>query len=754
MHTKSSFLSSRRLQQSSIMPASTVGRVALLASHAAFLLASVSIIAVLAGCSGGGGSKTTNTTPPATYTIGGSVSGLSGTGLVLQDNGGNNLTITGNGSFTFSTAISSGGAYSVTVLTQPSSPTQNCAVTNGTGTATANVTNVQVACAAPTYTIGGTVSGLSGTGLVLQNNGGNNLTISGNGSFTFSTAITSGGAYSVTVLTQPSGPTQTCTVTNGSGTATANVTSVQVACVTPPAGYTIGGTVTGLSGAGLVLQNNGGNNLSVTADGSFTFTTAITSGNPYAVTVQTQPSKPAQTCTVTAGSGNATANVTNVAVACAFTTAPAWVWMAGANTNNTDGTYGTEGTAAAGNSPGSRSYSTAWTDPSGNLWLFGGNGYDSAGTFAFSGMNDLWKWNGTEWTWVSGSNLAGQGGVYGTEGTGTASTVPGHRSGAAGWTDASGNLWLFAGNGTPFGGSTVLYNDLWKYSGGEWTWVSGSDGFNNVGTYGTEGTAAAANVPGSRQDALSWTDQSGNLWLFGGDGLDSIGTYADLNDLWKFTPSSGQWTWMGGADLAGKSGTYGTLGTAASGNIPGARSASCNWTDKAGNLWLFGGGGFDSTGANGFLNDLWKFNPSTSQWTWVSGANTAAQQSVYGTEGTPAATNVPGARNHAACWMDAAGNFWIYGGTGSTPAGSGINIFDDLWEYSAGEWTWVGGSSTAALPAVWGTLGTPAASNFPGARYPAASWTDTSGNFWLFGGFGTFQTNAESNLNDMWEYKP
>jgi uncharacterized repeat protein (TIGR03803 family) len=195
------------------------------------MLAAVAIAALfLVGC-GSGGSGTNP--PPQTYTVGGTVSGLSGTGLVLQNNGGNNLSISENGSFTFSTAIAAGGAYSVAVLTQPSNPVQTCTVANGTGIANTNVTNVQVSCATTTYTIGGTVWGLSGTGLVLQNNGGNNLSISENGSFTFSTAIAAGGAYSVAVLTQPSNPVQTCTVANGSGTANANVTGVLVGCASP-----------------------------------------------------------------------------------------------------------------------------------------------------------------------------------------------------------------------------------------------------------------------------------------------------------------------------------------------------------------------------------------------------------------------------------------------------------------------------------------------------------------------------------------
>jgi hypothetical protein len=167
-----------------------------------------------------------------TYTVGGNVSGLAGSGLVLQLNGGNNLPVAANGSFTFPTALADGTAYVVTVGTQPSSPTQTCAVTNGSGTiAGANVTNVVVTCTTNTYTVGGNVSGLVGSGLVLQLNGANDLPISADGSFTFPTALADGTAYAVTVGTQPSSPAQICAVTNGSGTiAGANVTNVAVTC--------------------------------------------------------------------------------------------------------------------------------------------------------------------------------------------------------------------------------------------------------------------------------------------------------------------------------------------------------------------------------------------------------------------------------------------------------------------------------------------------------------------------------------------
>jgi sugar lactone lactonase YvrE len=162
----------------------------------------------------------------ATYTIGGTVSGLNGT-LVLHNNGGNALPVSSSGSFVFNASLATGRSYSVTVPSQPAA--QTCTVTNGSGTVNAaSITNIQIACSNNTYAVGGTVSGLNGT-LVLRNNGGDDLSVSANGSFTFSTALNNETAYSVTVSSQPS--LQICTIVNGSGTIqTANVTNVQVSC--------------------------------------------------------------------------------------------------------------------------------------------------------------------------------------------------------------------------------------------------------------------------------------------------------------------------------------------------------------------------------------------------------------------------------------------------------------------------------------------------------------------------------------------
>ena len=256
---------------------------------------------------------------PATFTIGGTVSGLAGSGLVLQDNAGDDLTVSANGAFTFAKPIAKGGSYAVTVRTPPSAPSQTCVVTGGTGTATANVTSVNVVCSTATFTVGGTVSGLSGSGLVLQDNGGDSLAVSASGAFTFATPVASGAAFNVTILTQPSSPAQVCSVSGGTGTiGAANVSSITVNCATNT--YVVGGTVSGLSGT-VVLKDNGGDALTLTSNGTFAFATPLASGSAYAVTVATQPSAPAQTGTVTAGTGSVVAsNVTGVLVTCVTNT--------------------------------------------------------------------------------------------------------------------------------------------------------------------------------------------------------------------------------------------------------------------------------------------------------------------------------------------------------------------------------------------------------------------------------------------------
>lgn len=173
---------------------------------------------------------------------------------------------------------------------------------------------------AGTFTVGGTVSGLEGSGLILQNNAGDDLEIEANGAFIFATALEDEDGYEVTVKTQPGTPAQTCTVDEELGIgiiATANVTDVAITCVTDS--FDIGGTLVGLEAGSVVLQNNAGDDLPIEANGAFTFETAVLSGAAYEVTVKTLPA--GHTCTVKDGVGTmGGAAVANVAVTCVRTT--------------------------------------------------------------------------------------------------------------------------------------------------------------------------------------------------------------------------------------------------------------------------------------------------------------------------------------------------------------------------------------------------------------------------------------------------
>lgn len=274
----------------------------------------------------GDGSTAGDSSKP-THLVKGSVNGLLGTGLVLTNNGAGDLTITpGDGgavAFQFASAVAEGSAYDVKVKTSPSAPTQACSVMGGAGVMGTSDVTATVTCSTSSYKVKGVVKGLKGAGLMLKNNGGDDLNVTANGgadvSFEFTTAVASGATYTVTAPSQPSTPTQSCTVTaNDTGTVTnADVTNVEVTCTTTP--FMVGGTVTGLTGAGLVLQNNGGDDLTINANGTFNFATKIDSGSNYAVTVKTAPSSPIQTCTVTANDTGTVgaADVANVTVNCA-----------------------------------------------------------------------------------------------------------------------------------------------------------------------------------------------------------------------------------------------------------------------------------------------------------------------------------------------------------------------------------------------------------------------------------------------------
>ncbi len=364
--------------------------------------------------------------------------------------------------------------------------------------------------------------------------------------------------------------------------------------------------------------------------------------------------------------------------------------------------------------PPPREVPAYWTDSLGNFWLFGG--FDTLPP----DLNDLWKFTRRSSTVGAWTQIPQSG------------TWPTMRHSPAFASDASGNLWLFGGQN----GSGTL-GDLWEFTPGKgWQLRSGSaTALNQASVYPT--SEGGAVMPGARSGAIAWTDANGNFWLFGGNawyfvsGTSGATLQGPLNDLWMFSPGSGTWTFMGGAQMPhtmpGQPVTDCT-----STSSPGGRYGASGWTDPNGNFWLYGGIGFDDTCnpntlANPvLLNDLWEFSPTARTWTAGPGSLTGGQGVSYGTIAQASPSNTPGARAYATSWTDSHGNLWLYGGMNqSTSSG----LYNDLWEYSrsAAEWIWISGPGGG-----------------PGARYGAAGWSAGFADFWIFGGFG------QGILGDFW----
>jgi GDSL-like Lipase/Acylhydrolase len=247
------------------------------------------------------------------YSIGGSISGLSASGLILA-NGTNTVSpSSGDTSFTFSTQKATSATYGVTVQANPTG--QTCTISNASGiVASQSISNIAVTCTSNPRTLSGTITGLTTSGLVI-NNGSDELTVSsGASTFQLGSTVASGATYSVTIKTQPTG--KTCSVANGSGTMTsAAVSNVQVTCATNS--YTLGGSISGLVTSGLKLKN-GSETLTISSgSSSLIFNTQVSYGGGYSVTIDTQPT--GYTCSLSNSSGTmGAANITSVQVTCAI----------------------------------------------------------------------------------------------------------------------------------------------------------------------------------------------------------------------------------------------------------------------------------------------------------------------------------------------------------------------------------------------------------------------------------------------------
>lgn len=278
---------------------------------------------------------------------------------------------------------------------------------------------------------------------------------------------------------------------------------------------------------------------------------------------------------------------------------------------------------------------------------------------------------------------------------------------------------------------------------GQWTWMNGTNTTNATAVFGTQGVFAPTNTPPALYEAVQWTDHNGHFWIFGG---------LNWGDLWQFDPAINQWAWMKGPGIMSQNGVYGTQNVASPLNNPGGRAyASHTFVDNNGNLWLFGGFGYDGVGGYGYLNDLWEYSIANNEWTWVSGSNTANALANYGTINVASPTNVPGGRCEGnASWVDSQNNLWLFGGMGYDATSTGD--LGDLWMFNigTGEWTWVKGPNTINIAGTYGTIGVQDINNAPSGRMVYASWKASNDDLWMFG--GTEYNSTGYFRNDMWRY--
>ncbi len=431
-----------------------------------------------------------------------------------------------------------------------------------------------------------------------------------------------------------------------------------------------------------------------------------------------------------------------------------WTWMHGPDSAGNDGKYGVLGIPADSNLPPARYQAAYWRDKQGNFWMFGGVTWQSG---PYVEQNDMWKYSTTtnQWTWMSGPQFNGDvNGEYGLKGIPSTLNYPSVRGwGVNCWTDTTGMLWLYGGYGSDSAGARGDLSDLWKFNPYtlEWTWINGASTIYNRTKYGAIGMYTDSTQPGSLQEVKSsWVSLIDNtFYTFGGKHF-NYGAYnfETSNDMWQYDATINQWRWLKGDTANTKFGNYGVRGLEASTNMPPGRASYTKWQDATGNFYIFGGARFYDT-AN--LNDTWRYNPLTNNWTWVNGSSIKNTQEPIPNYCMPDTNASPRPRleNQTAQSLRCSNQFWNFGGFDLLKTKN----YNDLWLYNSekNKWTRVFGKDTMNFTGVYGTKGVPSPNTEISARCGVCIWTDANNDVWIFGGINEKINNVH---NSMFRFTP
>ena len=272
-----------------------------------------------------------------------------------------------------------------------------------------------------------------------------------------------------------------------------------------------------------------------------------------------------------------------------------WTYITGPVDGKIAGVWGIKGVGAPENQPEGRQGATCWVDDNGDFWVFGGG--SDQGT-----LNDLWKWDGTYWTWMHGADSFYGRGVYPKKGVVDPNAVPGSRTFPVAWTDTTGSVYIFGGQGYATSNRIITLNDLWKWDGKQWIWLKGDKSDDGLSHYGIQNVPNKLNTPPPKVNFYYWKDDQDNFWVYGGR---KIGSHSP-DDLWRWDGKD--WTWMRGDTQSLSQPMYGVQGVEAHTNTPGSRDWGVQWAGKNGEFWLYGGW-IDDSSSRGSSHDLWRLRP-------------------------------------------------------------------------------------------------------------------------------------------------
>lgn len=400
--------------------------------------------------------------------------------------------------------------------------------------------------------------------------------------------------------------------------------------------------------------------------------------------------------------------------------------------------------------PEARSYSRIVSNLGDYLYLFGGGDkeiHNNVGSELSNELNTLWQYQISTNTWsvlsaqvpLTGAGLEAENQLGDYVNADLNLRFPRSRARFGMTYDKARNaIWIFGG----FSENDGL-NDLWKYEldANRWVLIDGTDGQNIDASF--SGTIRPGSVYG--HDIV--IDVKGDVWMFGGD-MQIGGSVGLSQDVWKFTVNGsgdgGSWAHIKGSQLINQGGVPGSQGESAPANIPGGRKYFAMDIASNNTIWIMGGRARSVGNVEGNLGDLWKYNLTTSEWTFVAGAtlnNTDATFIDNFNKGDITSMHI-GSRKHFDLTIDESGTLWLYGGMLNANSRKG----KDLWKFD---------NNTSVFTLISGKVAGTVNSGEPDLHWGHSITNTQNATLYMFG--GTNMNLETDNLvndlgNDLWKF--